>query len=452
MTAVRAARRRGFLRGIIGAVLLATALSLIACGGSDDSAVESGAEQEPPGAQAQADEQAEVESTEPQSGEDTQAEDAESAAAEQSQADTEEDIVEEHAEQAQGEPEAQAQEDELAQEEEPQPEEQAHAEPEQPEPLDPAAALALLADLHLGSLQAQADFRFSGTLDLAVDIDAGANRSLDLLTALGRITFEGSATPASGDIDLTISFGSNGAGGLPPFGIRQVGGALYTNFGFGWDEQPPDADVLELASVLIDVRDLGFDFRALFDAIQGQGRLSGLLAGDRALWQSFAAFILDRDILVPLEGSATGVQSYEVAGFDLSSIGRALIDPQELEAQLGLEGGIYGGYDGRDDTRATLDVDRDSGLLLRIVADIDGPSVDFDINNDPGTVFFYSDFGAESAHLELDVDPTTGAPVRFLAEMPYFYVDSETPYEGSLRLEFVVDSINAGDVVIEPPI
>ncbi|PZC44052.1 MAG: hypothetical protein DK306_001954 [Chloroflexi bacterium] len=424
-------KRDGWASVGAGVVLFAGVV-LAACGGSDDSAAQTTAAPEQ-----QTAEQETTASEEPEAREQAQAQ-----AQTQAQGGAEEQAAEEAVEE---EPEEQAAVDEQADE---QAEEQVAAEVEEEESVAPIDTAALLSRLHMGSLSAQGDFRFRATIDLVTEVLEGNSRSLDLINALGTMVLSGVIAPSEDAFDIVISFGSDGEGGLPPFGLRQTGGVLYTNFGFGWEEHPPDADILELASVFIDSRELGFDFKALIDAIEAQGRLTSLLAGDAASWQSFATFLADQELLAPLESADPAVQSYLVTEFELDSIVRALVDPRELEDQLGV-GGVYGGYDNRTDTMVRLDVDAESGLLLRVVAEIDEPSVDFD--GVPATVFAYSYFSADSVHLELDVDPVSGAPVRFLVDMPSFRVEGETQYEGSLHIEFVVEQINAGGVVIEVP-
>ena len=427
-------KRGGWVSAGAGVVLVASVV-LAACGAADDPA--------DPAAQATAatestteQQAAEPEAAEPET---TRSEEPEAREQAQAQAQT-------HTQAGAGaEAEEQAADEEQAAEQAAAEVEEEAEEAESAPPIDTAA---LLSRLHMGSLSAQADFRFRATIDLVTEVLEGNSRSLDLINALGTIVLSGVVAPSEDAFDIVISFGSDGEGGLPPFGIRQTGGVLYTNFGFGWEEHPPDADILELASVFIDSREFGFDFQALFGAITAQDRLTSLLAGDAASWQSFATFLAEQALLAPLESVDPAVQSYLVTEFELDSIVRALIDPRELEDQLGV-GGVYGGYDNRMETVVRLDVDANSGLLLRLVAEIDEPSVDFD--GVPATVFAYSYFAAESVHLELDVDPVSGAPVRFLVDMPSFRVEGETQYAGSLHMEVVVEQINAGGVVIEVP-
>ena len=432
MFGVCRARRAG--GGLAGVALLILGALLLACGGSDDP-VSTPAQSQPaetqsepaaaePQAREQAQSQADPPSETPDASEDPPAEEAEQA----DQPAVEEEATEEQAEE---------QAEEVAEEEQ--------AEAEAPT-VDP---VALLSRMHLGSLAEQQDYRFTATFDLVAAVEDGTSRSIDLLNALGTVTLTGAVVPGAEAFEITISFGQDGEGGLPPFGVRRTGGVLYTNFGFGWEAHPPDAQVLELASVFIDSREFGFDFQALWNAITAQGPLPLLLSGDTAQWAAFGALLAQEALLSPQAEGAEGVQAYAVAEFELETIVRALVDPRALEDQLAVNG-VYGGYDNREETMVRVELDAASGLLLRLVADIDEPRVDFDLGDD--SVFAYSDFAADSAHLELEVDPLTGVPVRFLASLPSFRVDGEASYGGSLTLVFTVDALNAGGVVVEPPI
>ena len=430
---------------LLAALALAAGALLAACGGSE--------EDPPAAATAQSQAQAQVESAAPPDGEQAQEsqprEEAQAQAGvpgqaiDQSQSvpdeeesgapGSEEQAVEQAGEQAEPQAEEQAQ----AQAEE-QAEEQAAAEE------GPFDAAALLSQLFLADLSGLSDYRFHATLDLVVVAEDPENRSFDLITALGGFRFSGVVVPPD-TFELTIEFGRSGAGGLPPFGVVQTGGALYTSFGFGWELQPPEAEFMELASVLVEIDAFGFDVATILDAIAEQGMVPALTDAG-----AFPIEVL-REALEPLgpsEIDGRPVQQYRIDASGLSEIIGAIVDPRRLEEQLGLDG-IYGGI---RDADVVLYVAEEDGLLLRVVADLRRPNVDTDFYGDEGAALALSEFRIATLHFEMDVHPELGVPVRILIEMPEFEVYGDAPYAGSLRLEITIDDLNAGNVTVEPPI
>ena len=318
----------------------------------------------------------------------------------------------------------------------------------------PVDAAALLARLFVGDLAGLRDYRFTGTLDLRLAAEDADDHRFDLLTALGGVRFQGVVVPPD-SFELTIEFGCSGAGGLPPFGLAQVGEALFTRFGFGWLEQSLNADSNDLFAVLFEADALlavvlaapgalGFDFVPILDAIREPG---GLLSGAPLSGGVFPTDVLNAALIPAGPAAIDGrpVQRYQIDRDGLESIVGAVLDPGGFAERIGT-GTITGSIDA---AAIELFVTEADGLLLRVVADLENPRVDVAPAGEGETAStgpVLPSFQIPRVHVELEMDPELGVPVRLLIDIPEFAIASDAPYGGSMHLEIVVDAINTGGV------
>lgn len=312
--------------------------------------------------------------------------------------------------------------------------EQAQAQAEEAEEqADDGAGPAVVATL--GDLPQVLDLRFEGaiTLDLTPNTPGG---DLDLVTAFSDIVLDG-AFAAPGDFELAIRL--DAAAGFPPLGIASVGGTLYTNLGFGWEQQEGgvggllelfDLSVLGLAPGAVDVEGV--------EDIEGLEGIQGLLPSDFSLdaWDDEGVEDLDFGPARHYKVEEDSLEQFivRVAG-DALGEGGGLLDLsmlEDLEAEVGL-------------ARIDVWLDEATGALAAFGLRIEGLSVaNFD---DEGTTLT-----AGRVTVLIEMQPELGLPVQLASDVEDLELLGPDGLTGDIRITFQTSDVNAGTVQIEPPV
>ena len=269
-------------------------------------------------------------------------------------------------------------------------------------------------------------------LDIAPN-EAGGDA--EFLALFSDITVEG-VYLASGDHEISIKLGESGF--LPAMGIVGIGDTLYTNLGFGWEMSEGSTGAL--------VEGLGTDLLGLD---LGGLDLEGLLTGDDIgvllsllpyeAWEDRGTEDLDAG-----PARIYTLRTDSLADFFLS-LGEAAgeVDPDEDIDDLGLE--IFSEFATLDSMELTLWIDEATGTAARLALTIDGLSLKEFAGPD-------ADLRVGALALQLDISPQFGLLTSLRLAVEGLDIPGPGGMSGSAAITLDVTDINAGDVVIEPPI
>jgi hypothetical protein len=275
------------------------------------------------------------------------------------------------------------------------------------------------------------DVRFQAVI--AFDMEpSGGGDDLALLTAFGDITVEG-VYLASGDHEISIKLGESAF--LPPMGIVSIGDTLYTNLGFGWEASQGSTGAL-VEGLSGDL--LGFDLGGLdLEGLLTGGDIGIVLSGlPYESWDDRGGDTLD----------AGPARVYALQTDSLGALFASLGDDLSGdEAGLAIGLGMLSEFATLDSLEITLWIDEATGAAARLALAIAGLSLKGFAGPD-------ADLRVGSLALDLDASPEFGLLTNLRLAVEGLDIPGPEGLSGDLVITLDVTDVNAGDVVIEPPI